>query len=102
METPVVWLAALSVAACASPAANRNPTPDPNAAPDLSSQCYAVMPAATPKAPVSSWRRLGPGLIELGLGGGFTGYVFTLRQGIEGGWVAHSEPSELSLNGTGI
>jgi hypothetical protein len=123
METPVVWLAALTLTACASPVANGNPSPDPDTAPGINSQCYAVVPAATPapdvrlpelieladepapgflepgylavrepgvaepKAPVSSWRRLGPGLIELGLGGGFTGYVFTLRQVIEGGWI---------------
>lgn len=123
MDTPVVWLAALTLAACASPVANRNQSPDPDAAPDFNSQCYAVVPAATPapdvrlpevielsdepapgylepgylavrepgvaepKAPISSWRRLGLGAIELALGGGFTGYVFTLRQVIEGGWI---------------
>lgn len=122
MDTRVVWLTALTLAACASPVANRNPSPDPDAAPNFNSECYAVVPAAAPapdvrlpdlielsdepapgfvepghltvrepgvaepKAPISSWRRLGPGAIELALGGGFTGYVFSLRQGIEGGW----------------
>jgi hypothetical protein len=122
MDTPVVWLAALTFTACASPVASGNQSPDPDAAPGFNSQCYTVVPAATPapdvrlpdlielvdepaqgflepgylavrepgvaepKAPVSSWRRLGPGTIELGLGGGFTGYVFTLHQDIEGGW----------------
>jgi hypothetical protein len=123
MDTPVVWLAALSLAACASPVSTGDQSPDPDVAPDLNSQCYIVNPAAEPapdvslprlielseepapgytepgrlavrepgvaepKAPISSWRRLGPGTIELALGGGFTGYVFTLRQAIEGGWV---------------
>jgi hypothetical protein len=123
MVNPVVWLAPLALAACASPAVTGNRSPDSNAAPELNAECYSVRPAATPaadvvlpelieladepapgftdptrlavrepgvaepKAPISSWRRLGPGTIELALGGGFTGYVFTLRQVIEGGWV---------------
>ena len=123
MDTPVVWLAALTLTACASPVASGNQSPDPDAAPGINSECYAVVPAATPapdvrlpdlielvdepapgftdparravrepgvaepRAPISSWRRLGPGTIELGLGGGYTGYVFTLRQVIEGGWI---------------
>jgi hypothetical protein len=123
MHTPVVWLAALTLTACASPVANGNQSPDPDAAPGINSQCYAVVPAASPaadvrlpelieladepapgfvepgyravrepgvaepRAPISSWRQLGPGTIELGLGGGFTGYVFTLQQDIEGRWV---------------
>ena len=43
--------------------------------------------AREPRAPISSWRPLGPGTIELVLGGGYTGYEFTLRQVIEGGWI---------------
>jgi hypothetical protein len=123
MDSPAVRLALLLVTACASPVANGNPSPDRDAAPSVSSRCFAVVPSATPapdvalptmieladepapgfvepgrfkvvepapgepRAPISSWRPLSPGIIELVLGGGYTGYVFTLRQVVEGGWI---------------
>jgi hypothetical protein len=40
-----------------------------------------------PRAPISSWRPLDSRTIELVLGGGYTGYMFRLRQIIEGGWI---------------
>jgi hypothetical protein len=40
---------------------------------------------AEPRAPVSSWTAGSTGTIQLVLGGGFTGYSFSLRQE-QGGW----------------
>ena len=43
--------------------------------------------SATPKAPVSWWMPHGPTELELVLGGGYTGYTFSLQATPEGAWV---------------
>ena len=42
--------------------------------------------ASEPKAPVSWWAPGSGGTIELVLGGGYTGYSFSLRPAGQGGW----------------
>jgi hypothetical protein len=119
MKTFLAGVFALT--ACASPVANGNTSPDPEAT-AAATGCYAVTTSGTPsfdaplpgliqlldqpapgfvnterlavvepgpgepRAPISSWQPNTDGTIELVLGGGYTGYVFTLRRENRVGW----------------
>jgi hypothetical protein len=47
--------------------------------------------SSEPKAPISSWTPGGAGSIQLVLGGGFTGYSFSLRSTGQGDWIGQGE-----------
>jgi hypothetical protein len=60
VHSPLVLFAVLSVAACSSPVAEPNATPDPNAAPGPGSTCYTLHLGGTPAPDVTL-----PTVIEL-------------------------------------